>query len=111
MLAIVSEVLSHGAARVWSQVLQRSSIRGSGRDHNGVLHGISVSQPLHQLGHGGSFLSDGDVDAVQLLLLIGSLIEALLVYDCVDGNGGFSEKIEKMNSNRKLTTPLNLIRY
>ena len=90
MFAVVSEVLSHGAARVWGQVLQRSSIRGGGRDHDGVLHGVSVSQPLHQLSHSGPLLSNGDVDAVQLLLLISSLIEALLVDDCVNGNGGFA---------------------
>ncbi len=90
MLAVVSEVLSHGAARVWGQVLQRGSIRGGGRDHDGVLHGIGISQPLHQLSHSGPLLSDGDVDAVQLLLLISSFVETLLVDDCVDGNGGFA---------------------
>ena len=92
VLAIVPEVLSHGAARVWGQVLQGSSIRGGGRDHDSVLHGIGVSQPLHQLSHSGPLLSDGDVDTVQLLLLIGSLIETLLVDNCVDGNGGFALK-------------------
>lgn len=90
MFAIVSKVLSHGAARVWSQVLQGGSIRGSGRDHNGVLHGIGISQPLHQLGHSGPLLSNGNIDAVQLLLLISSIIETFLVDDCVNGNGSFT---------------------
>ncbi len=90
MLAVVSEVLSHGAARVGGQVLQRSSIRGGGRDHDGVLHGISISQPLHQLSHSGPLLANGDVDTVQLLLLVSSVVEALLVDDCVDGDGGFA---------------------
>lgn len=90
MLAVVSEVLSHGAARVWGQVLQRSSIRGGGRDHDGVLHGISISEPLHQLGNSGPLLANGNVDAVQLLLLVSSFVKALLVDDCVDGNGSFA---------------------
>lgn len=38
--AVVTEVLSHGTARVGSQVLQGSGIRGCGTDHDGVLHGI-----------------------------------------------------------------------
>lgn len=91
MLAVVSEVLAHGAARVGGQVLQGSSVGGGGRNHDGVLHGVSVCQPLHQLSHSGSLLADGDVDAVQLLLLVGALVETLLVDDGVDGNGGFSE--------------------
>lgn len=55
---------------------------------NGDL--TSVSQPLHDLGDSGSLLSDGDVDAVQLLLLVFTLVEALLVDDGVDGQGGFA---------------------
>lgn len=50
----------------------------------------SISQPLHDLSDGGPFLSDGDVDAVQLLLLILSLVEALLVDDGVDGQSGLA---------------------
>lgn len=90
MLAIVSEILSHGAAGVRGQVLQGSSIRGSGRDHDGVLHGISISQSLHQLSHSGPLLSDGNINTVQLLLFISSFVEALLVNDCVDGNSSFA---------------------
>ncbi len=90
MLAVVSEVLAHGTARVGSQVLQRSGIRGGGRHHDGVFHGVSISQPFHQLSHRGSLLADSDVDTVQLLLLVSSVVEALLVDDCVDGDGGFA---------------------
>lgn len=50
----------------------------------------SVSQPLEDLRDGGPLLSDGDVDAVQLLLLVVSLVEALLVDDGVDGQGGLA---------------------
>lgn len=90
MFAVVSEVLAHGAAGVWSQVLQRSSIRCGGGHHDGVLHSISICQPLHQLGHGGSLLTDSHVDAVELLFLFSAIVEALLVDDGVNGNGGFA---------------------
>lgn len=50
----------------------------------------SISQPLHDLGDGGTLLSDSDVDAVQLLLLIFSFVETLLVDDCVDGQSSLA---------------------
>lgn len=90
MFAVVSEIFSHGAAGVGSQVLQRSGIRSSSRHHDGVLHGISVSESLHKLSHRGPLLTNSDVDTVQLLLLISSFVEALLVDDGVDGDGSFS---------------------
>lgn len=90
VLPVVPEVLPHGAAGVGSQVLQGGGVGGRGRDHDGVLHGVCVRQPLHQLSHGGSLLADGNVDAVQLFLLVSSVVEAFLVDDCVDGDGGFA---------------------
>lgn len=95
MFAVVSEILSHGAAGVGSQVLQRSGIRSSSRHHDGVLHGISVSESLHKLSHRGPLLTNSDIDTVQLLLLISSFVEALLVDDGVDGDGSFSVKTTK----------------
>ena len=35
-------------------------------------------------------MTNGDVDTVQLLLLIIGLVEALLVDDCIDGDSGFT---------------------
>lgn len=95
MLAIVPEELSHGAARVGGQVLQGSSIRGCSRNHNGVFHSIGISQPLHQLCHSGSLLANGNVDTVELLLLIFAFVETSLVDDGVNGNRSFSVRLEK----------------
>lgn len=92
MLSVVSEILPHGAARVGSQVLQRRSIGGSGRYHYGVLHSIGVCQPLHQLSHSGSLLANSNVDAIQLFLLISSVVETFLVDDGVNGDGSFAAK-------------------
>lgn len=91
MLAVVPEVLSHGAARVGSQVLQRGSVRGRSRHHNGVFHGISISQPLDQLSHGGTLLSNSYINAVQFLLLVCGVVKTLLVDYGVDGDSGFPE--------------------
>jgi hypothetical protein len=55
-----------------------------------VLHGISISEPLDDLSDGGPLLSDGDVDTVQLLLLISGFIEPLLVDDSVNGDSSFA---------------------
>jgi len=90
VLAVVPEVLAHGAAGVGRQVLQWGGVRSGGRHHNGVAHGVGVRQPLHQLGHGGALLADGHVDAVQLLLLVRAVVEAPLVDDGVDGDRRFA---------------------
>merc|ERR1719209_522995 len=79
--AIVTEVLSHGHSGVGGEVLQGSSIRGSGRDDNGVFHGVSVGEPL---------LSNSNVDTVELLLSVVSVVESLLVDDGINGDGGFA---------------------
>merc|ERR1712045_1066401 len=88
--AVVTEVLSHGHSGVGSEVLQGSGVRGSGRDDDGVLHGVGVSKPLHNLCDGGPLLANGDVDTVQLLLGVVSVVEALLVDDGVNGDGGLA---------------------
>ena len=105
--AVVPEVLAHGHTGVGGQVLQGSSVGGGSGHHNGVpegdvlvsacentntnlLHGVSVSEPLDNLGHGRSLLTHGDVDAVQHLLLVSALVEPLLVDDGVDGDGSLA---------------------
>jgi len=90
VLALVAEVLAHGASGVGSQVLQGSSVGGGGRHNNGVAHGSGVGQTLHNLGDGGTLLADGDVDAEQLLRLILGIVEALLVDDGIDGQSGLT---------------------
>lgn len=57
---------------------------------NNTIERTSISEPLDDLGHGGPLLSNSNVDAVQFLLLLSSVVESLLVDDGVDGNGGFA---------------------
>jgi hypothetical protein len=95
VLAVVTEVLSHGGTSVWGEVLKWGGIRGGGRHDNGVLEGIGVLETLDELGDSGALLADGDVDAVKLLLLISSVVEALLVDDGVDSDGSLAWKRKK----------------
>ena len=88
--AVVTEVLSHGHAGVGGEVLQGGSVRGSGRDDDGVLHGVSVSEPLHNLGNSGPLLANSNVDTVELLLGVIGLVESLLVDDGVNGNSSLA---------------------
>lgn len=55
-----------------------------------VLHGIGIREPLDDLGDSGPLLSDSDVNAEQLLLLVSCIVESLLVDDGVDSDGGFA---------------------
>jgi len=62
-------------------------IRAVKFDH-GSLTG--VGQSLDKLGDSGSFLANSHVDTIQLLLLIGAVVESLLVDDGINGNGSLT---------------------
>ena len=57
---------------------------------NHLLHSISVSKPLDNLGNGGSLLSNSHIDAEQLLLGISGIIEPLLIDDGINGDSSFA---------------------
>src|SRR6218665_733393 len=90
MPSVVTEELSHGTPGVRRQVLQRGRIRGRGAHNDCVVHGVGVSKRFHDLCHGRTLLADGDVDAVQLSLLVLPLVETFLVDDRIYGNGRLS---------------------
>jgi len=92
VLAGVSEELTDGAAGVRSEELQGSSLGRGGRNHNGVLEGVVVTEHLHDVRDGGSLLADGNVDAVELLAILGVAVGegSLLVQDGVDGDGSLA---------------------
>jgi len=83
---------THGTAGVGGQKLQRGGIRSGGSHDNGVFHGIRIRQSLDNLSDSGSLLADSNIDAIQLLFLISSIVEPLLVDDCIDGDGGLTAK-------------------
>ena len=84
MHAVVAEVLAHGAARVGRQELQRRRLGRSRGDDDGVLHRIIVLERLDQLRNGGALLTDGHIDAIELLRFIVAFVHGFLVEDGVD---------------------------
>lgn len=102
VFAIVSEVLTHGATRIGGQILKRSGIGSSSRYDNCVRHGTSVSKTLHNLSHGGSLLANSYVNAEQLLLIVLSVVESLLVDNRVNGKSGFTANPHSQLINKQL---------
>ena len=90
MFAVVSEPLSHSTTREGGQELKRSCLGGGSSDDDRVLHGIVLLEGLDELGDGRSLLADSDVDTVELLDFVVSVIPLLLVQDGVDGDGRLS---------------------
>lgn len=62
---VVSEPLAHRASRVWSEVLKWGGVGGGGHYDDAVFQAISFFENSDELGNGGLFLSDSDVDAVK----------------------------------------------
>jgi hypothetical protein len=90
VLAIVTEPLTHGGTGERSDILKWSGLRGSSGNDDRVLHGVVLLKGLDELGNGGTLLSNGNVDAVKLLGLIGSVVPSLLVEHGIEGNSGLS---------------------
>ena len=88
MLSVVTEPLSHSASREGGEVLKGSGLGGSGSNDDSVLHSVVLLESLHQLSDSRTLLTDGNVDTVQLLFLILTIVPPLLVEDGVDGNSG-----------------------
>ena len=65
VLAVVAEELANGAAGVGSQELQRSRVRRSSSNDDGVLEGLALAEESHDVGDGGSLLADSNVDAIE----------------------------------------------
>jgi hypothetical protein len=90
--AVVTEPLTHGGTGEGSDVLQGGGLGSGGSDDDGVLHGILLLKGLDELSDGGTLLTDGNVDTVQLLLLggVGGVVPALLVEHGVESDSGLT---------------------
>jgi hypothetical protein len=71
-------------------LLEGSSLRGSGGDNDGVLHGVVLLKGLDELGDGRTLLANGDVDAVKLLGLVVGVVPPLLVKHGVKSDGSLT---------------------
>jgi len=90
VLSTVTEEFSHRSASEWGKVLQRSSLRGGGSDDHTILHSIVLLKSLDELSNSGALLANGDVDTVELLLLVVGVVPSLLVENGVEGNSGLA---------------------
>jgi hypothetical protein len=103
MSAVVTEPLADGASSEGSDVLKGSGLRGSSGDNDGVLHGVVLLEGLDELSNSRSLLSDGDVDAVELLCLVGAIVPLLLIQDGVESDGSLTS-LTITNDQLTLTT-------
>jgi hypothetical protein len=90
VLSVVSEPLSHCGTREGSEVLQRSGLGSGSSNDDGVFQGIVLFQSLDELSDSRTLLSDGDVDTVELGVLIRAVVPLLLVEHGVECDGGLS---------------------
>ena len=67
MLALMHEVFAYGAAGIGRDVLQGRLLGGGGADNDGVVHGAGALQRVYQLRHGRALLTDGHIDADDVL--------------------------------------------
>jgi hypothetical protein len=88
--SVISEPFAHGASRVWSEVLKWGSVGGGGDNDDAVFQAISFLEDSDQLGNGGLFLANGDVDAVKFLGFVVFVVELFLVQDGIESDGGFT---------------------
>lgn len=70
--------------------MKGSGVRGGSGDNDGVLQGVVLLEGLDELSNSGSLKTDGDVDTVKLLLLVGTVVDLLLVKNGINGDGGFT---------------------
>jgi hypothetical protein len=73
-----------------SKILQRCRLGGGSSYNNTILHSIILLEGLDELSDGRTLLTNGDVDTVQLLALVGRFVPTLLVEDGVEGNSGLT---------------------
>jgi hypothetical protein len=87
---VVSEPLAHGASRVWSKVLKWGGVGSGGNDDDAVFQAIGFLEDVDELGNGGLFLADGDVDAVKFFAFVTFFVEPPLVQNSIQSDGGFT---------------------
>jgi hypothetical protein len=67
-----------------------SSLGGGSSNDDRVLHGIVLLEGLDELGDGGTLLTDGDIDTIELLAFVSAIVPAPLIEDGVNGDGGLA---------------------
>ena len=103
MSTIITEPFADSTAGKRGKELQRRRFRGCCSNDDGVLHGIALLQGLDELCHGRSFLTNCDIDAVELLGLIIGVVPPSLVQNGIECDGRLSS-LTITNDKLTLTT-------
>ena len=90
VLAVVTEVLTNSATGVGSQKLEGSGIGSSGSNNDRVVEALTFAEETHDVGNGGTLLSNSDIDAIELLVNVVVVEIFLLVKNGVNSNSGFA---------------------
>src|SRR5712664_4182544 len=90
MHAVVAEIFAHGAGGERRDVLHRRRIGCGRRNDDRIFQCALLFQHLHELRNVRALLADGDVDAIQLDLLVAGGVERLLVQDGVERDRGLA---------------------
>lgn len=90
MFAVITEPFTHSTTRERSKILERSSLRGRGGNNDSVFHGIVLFKSLDELRNSGTFLANSNVNTVELLDFVVTIVPPLLVKDGVNGHGGLA---------------------
>ena len=77
--ALMHEVFAHRAARIGSDILQRCGVAGGRAENNGIGQRVMLPQRLHDLRDARCLLTDGYIDADDVL--------SLLIQDRIERNG------------------------
>ena len=88
--AVVAEEFAHGDAGIGRQILERSGLRSGRGDDDRIFHRAIFFELLDDLRDGRALLADGDIDAVELLALVVARVDALLVDEGIDRDGGLA---------------------
>ena len=81
---------SEAVAATMTEYFMASREKKSSRMARVANRRTGVRQSFDQLSDCRTLLSDGDVDAVEFLLLVGGIVETLLIDDGIDGHGCFA---------------------
>src|SRR5262249_47923991 len=82
MLTVIPEVFADGCTGEGREVLHGGRIARRGCHHDAEIHRVVLFERLDDARHGGTFLTNGDIDTKN--------VEALLIDNGIDGNGGFA---------------------
>ena len=88
--AVVAEVLAHRAAGERREELHRRGVGGGGGDDDRIFQRAVLFEHLDELRDGRALLADGDIDAIELGVLVVAVVEGLLVEDRVERDRGLA---------------------